>query len=92
VYLDYLAKNSNSYIALMNLDAMNADKFITILRLAPNGSNWILYRPRFLSAIGAKGLTRHVTGGAVPPIVPSLGASPTDVETAAWKKAVKEEE
>ena len=43
----------------------------SLLKLAPNGSNWIMYKSRMLTAIGARGLTRFLNGGVVVPTIPT---------------------
>jgi hypothetical protein len=39
-----------------------------IPKLAEDGSNWITYKERMLTAIGARGLMRYVDGRAVKPV------------------------
>ncbi|KAG1837103.1 hypothetical protein DFJ58DRAFT_734546 [Suillus subalutaceus] len=64
-------------------------------KLAEDGSNWITYKERTLTAIGARGLMHYITGCAVRPAPISLpqeddGTEVTDAEIEAFEKKMDE--
>ncbi|KAG1849697.1 hypothetical protein DFJ58DRAFT_630787, partial [Suillus subalutaceus] len=64
-------------------------------KLAKDGSNWITYKERTLTAISARGLMRYITGRAVRPAPISLpqeddGTEVTDAEIEAFEKKMDE--
>src|SRR5258707_15572927 len=59
------------------LPARSSSPF-NIPKLAEDGTNWITYKERMLTAIGARGLMRYIDGRVKPPI--PLALSPTTGE------------
>jgi hypothetical protein len=45
----------------------SSSSLFNIPQLAEDGTNWITYKERMLTAIGARGLTRYIDGRAVRP-------------------------
>jgi hypothetical protein len=46
------------------------DEFLRIPKLDVSGSNWVLYKERFLWALDARGIREHVNGIADEPVDP----------------------
>jgi len=46
--------------------------FICILKLLPNGSNWVIFKDRFVFSAAAAILNKHLNGMASEPVVPAL--------------------
>src|ERR1700723_1640832 len=75
--------------------AMSSKETVTaksLPKLASNRSNWIIYKARLEAILEAKGLSRHLTGTAKKPSIPTLGATPTAAEQTAYDEAVEKEE
>ena len=51
----------------MSTSITSANLQSTIPKLAPNGSNWILYKSRVYATLIGKGLGRHLEGQILPP-------------------------
>src|ERR1700723_3796282 len=64
----------------------------SLLKLAFNGSNWIIYKARLEAILEAKGLSHHLKGTAKKPSIPTLGAAPTAAEQTAYDEAVEKED
>ena len=46
------------------------DDFLHILKLDVSGSNWIIFKNRFLWSIDARGLTEHIDSTSQSPVDP----------------------
>jgi hypothetical protein len=78
---------------------MSNSSIISIPKLRDNGSNWVDYESKVRSALGAKGVIRHIDGTAVEPqpyakesghFVSKPGTKATDEEIEAREKRIDE--
>ncbi|KAJ6588174.1 hypothetical protein B0H19DRAFT_922003, partial [Mycena capillaripes] len=73
------------------------DDFLRIPKLEVTGTNWVIYKDRFMWAVDARGLAEHLEASAAAPVDPLLAIRGTPaVLTAAqqaldteWKKEMK---
>jgi hypothetical protein len=54
--------------------------FIRIPKLEPDGSNWVIFKDRFLFAAAAASLKSHIDGTATAPVPVMTGPSPLSAE------------
>ncbi|KAF8799808.1 hypothetical protein BYT27DRAFT_7027195, partial [Phlegmacium glaucopus] len=79
----------------MSTSTKLGDEFLRIPRLDASGSNWVIYKDRFLWSIDARGLLDHLEELDGEPICPvtDLEGTLTDEQKLSvkeWKKEVKE--
>jgi len=71
------------------VDTMASDTSRQLPKLTVEGSNWVLYKIRLTSLVGAKGLTRHLKGTArKPDPLPTLSSSPTSDQQKQYDEAL----
>ena len=75
------------------------DDFLRIPKLEVTGTNWVIYKDRFIWAVDARGLAEHLDRLAAAPVDPLLAIRSTGVAVAwtaqqmaletEWKKELK---
>ncbi|KAJ6597843.1 hypothetical protein B0H10DRAFT_1766319, partial [Mycena sp. CBHHK59/15] len=66
------------------------DDFLRVPKLEVTGTNWVVYKDRFIWPIDVRGLTEHIEDGAGAPADPINRAPDADPLTAAQKKQEEE--
>jgi hypothetical protein len=57
-----------------DMSSANSSNMLSVSRLKDDGSNWVDYEAKAKTALGSKGLLRHVEGTAVAPVPFALEA------------------
>ncbi|OBZ69824.1 Retrovirus-related Pol polyprotein from transposon TNT 1-94 [Grifola frondosa] len=66
----------------MSLTSSDRTNLYVVPKLAPDGSNWITYKERIYTVIGARGLMRHLLGTARHPPAPPPWPRPAATQAA----------
>jgi hypothetical protein len=59
---------SPAYITY-NMTSQSTGNVISVPKLRDNGSNWVDYKAKVQSVLGAKGALRHIEGSVIEPIL-----------------------
>ena len=54
----------------MSISTKLGDEFLRIPKLDVTGSNWVIYKDRFLWSLDARGILNHVDGSGKQPVDP----------------------
>ena len=83
----------------MSTSTKLSDEFLRIPKLEVSGTNWVIYKERFLWALDARGIINHIDGTGTEPADPipeevctskdGLSAEQTKLDEG-WKKELRE--
>jgi hypothetical protein len=83
----------------MSISTKLGDEFLRIPKLEVSGTNWVIYKERFMWALDARGIVDHVDGTGSEPVDPVLKKAREDEKGLSeeqkkldteWKKESKE--
>ena len=61
----------------MSVSTKLGDEFLRIPKLEVSGTNWVIYKDRFILAIDARGIADHIDGTSKEPVDPLPEAART---------------
>ncbi|KAJ7726794.1 hypothetical protein B0H16DRAFT_1471263 [Mycena metata] len=89
----YNTTNLSSYLFTMSTPTSKlSDYFRRVPKCEADGTNWSIYKSRFIYAADAAGLKEHLEATHLPPVAPTAAATPTAADTAALEAYEKEVE